>query len=315
MGKQKMIAVVGPTASGKTGLSVSLAAHFGGEIISADSMQIYREMNIGTAKPTLEERQGIPHHLMGHIGVEDTYNVATYVEDARSVLQSLEKRGVLPILCGGTGLYLDHLLNNTDFFDIPLKESLREKYQELAEKEGAAYLYALLKKVDPVLAQKLHPNDVKRVIRGLEVYESTGRKLSDFQLESKRSSPYDVLWIGLNYRDRQLLYDRIDRRVDLMESEGLLDEIQYLMAHYKLSSTARAAIGYKEVIDALESGGSVAEALSLVKQKSRNYAKRQLTWFHKNEKIHWFYRDELDDDTFLSQAIQCCEKFLEGGNE
>lgn len=315
MGKQKIIAVVGPTASGKTGLSVSLAAHLGGEIVSADSMQIYREMNIGTAKPTLEERRGIPHHLMGHVSVEDTYNVATYVRDARLVLEALEARDGLPIFCGGTGLYLDHLLNNTDFFDIPLKASVREKYQEMAEKEGCAYLYALLQKVDPVLAKKLHPNDVKRVIRGLEVYESTGRRLSDFQLESKRSSPYDVLWIGLNFRDRQLLYDRIDHRVDVMESEGLLDEIQHLMANFQLSSTARAAIGYKEVIDALESGGSVAEALELVKQKSRNYAKRQLTWFHKNEKIHWFYRDELDEDTLLSQAIRCCEKFLEGGNE
>lgn len=315
MGKQKIIAVVGPTASGKTGLSVSLAAHLGGEIVSADSMQIYREMSIGTAKPTLEERRGIPHHLMGHVSVEDTYNVAAYVQDAHLVLETLEARGGLPIFCGGTGLYLDHLLNNTDFFDIPIEASLRGKYQELAEKEGGAYLYALLEKVDPVLAKKLHPNDVKRVIRGLEVFESTGRKLSDFQMESKRSSPYDVLWIGLNFRNRQLLYDRIDRRVDVMEKEGLLDEIRHLMANYQLSSTARAAIGYKEVIDALESGGSVAEALNLVKQKSRNYAKRQLTWFHKNEKIHWFYRDELDDHLLLSQAIQICEKFLEGGNE
>ena len=189
------------------------------------------------------------------------------------------------------------------------------KYQEMAELEGGAKLFALLEEVDPVLAEKLHPNDIKRVIRGLEVYESTGRKLSDFQSESKRSSPYEVLWIGINFRDRALLYDRINRRVDLMEADGLLDEIDDLTAHFKLSSTARAAIGYKEIIDAMECDGSIRDALERIKQKSRNYAKRQLTWFHKNEQIRWLYRDDMSEDELLAQAIQYCEEFLNGGDE
>ncbi len=312
---QKIIAVVGPTASGKTGLSVALAAHFGGEVVSADSMQIYREMSIGTAKPSMEERLGVPHHLMGHVSVEETYNVATYVQDAKLVLEDLAQRCCVPILCGGTGLYIDHLLGNTDFFDIPLQASVREKYQKIAAEQGGEAVYTLLKQKDPALAAKLHPNDEKRVIRGLEVLESTGRRLSELQQESKRSTPYQVLWLGLNFRDRSLLYDRINLRVDMMRDNGLLDEIRGLMRDYKLSATARAAIGYKEVIDAIECGGSIEQALELVKQKSRNYAKRQLTWFGRNKDVRWFYRDELSDEELLSRAIEECTAFLKGGNE
>ncbi len=315
MEKQKIIAVVGPTASGKTGLSVALAARFGGEVVSADSMQIYREMSIGTAKPSMEERKGISHHLMGHVSVEDTYNVATYVRDAGRVLKDLAQRNCIPVLCGGTGLYIDHLLGNTDFFDIPLKASVREKYQVMVTEQGGEAVYALLREKDPSLAEKLHPNDVKRVIRGLEVLESTGRKLSELQLESKRTSPYQVLWLGLNFRDRSLLYDRIDQRVDLMRENGLLEEIDDLMRRYTLSSTARAAIGYKEVIDALECGGSIDQALELVKQKSRNYAKRQLTWFGRNKEVQWLYRDELSDTELLDRAVKTCAAFLKGGDE
>lgn len=312
---QKVIAVVGPTASGKTGLSVALAAHFGCEVVSADSMQIYREMNIGTAKPSMDERLGVPHHLIGHVSVNDTYSVVSYVTDAGFVLADLERRGVVPVLCGGTGLYIDHLLGNTDFFDIPLKETAREKYQNMAKEQGTEALYCLLTDIDPDLAAKLHPNDEKRVIRGLEVYESTGRKLSELQAESKRESPYDVLWIGLNYHDRGLLYDRINRRVDLMVENGLLEEINHLMKNHQLSSTARAAIGYKEIIDAIEADGNIEQALELVKQKSRNYAKRQLTWFGRNKEVHWFYRDELTDEELLKRAIDMCTAFLKGGDE
>lgn len=315
MGKQKLIAVVGPTASGKTGLSVALASHFNAEILSADSMQIYREMQIGTAKPTLEERRGVPHHLMGHVGVEETYNVAGYVQDARAVLDEMDRRNCLPVLCGGTGLYLDHLLSNTEFFDIPVPEAIRKKYQTMAKESGSEALYALLTERDPVLAEKLHPHDEKRIIRGLEVLDSTGRKLSDFQKESHRESPYEVLWIGLNFRDRSKLYERINLRVDQMERDGLLDEVRHLMTHYHLSPTARAAIGYKEIIDAIECEGSISEALDLVKQKSRNYAKRQLTWFGRNKEIRWFYRDECSEAELLSQAMEYCETFLKGGSE
>ena len=312
---QKIIAIVGPTASGKTGLSVALAKHFGGEVISADSMQIYREMNIGTAKPSKEERQGVPHHLMGHIGINETYNVAAYVRDAKTVLGEMERRQCLPIICGGTGLYMDHLLRNTDFFEIPLRESIREQFSKMAEEQGEDAVYALLQERDPELAKKLHPNDKKRVIRGLEVLEITGKKLSEFQKESKRNSPYRVLWIGLNFRDRQRLYDRINLRVDLMKEQGLIGEIEELANKSSFSSTARAAIGYKEVLDAMESGGDLDLALDLVKQKSRNYAKRQLTWFGRNEEINWLFRDEKSDEDLLTEAIDLCERFLEGGDE
>ncbi len=312
---QKIIAIVGPTASGKTGLSVALAKHFGGEVVSADSMQIYREMNIGTAKPSMQERQGVPHHLMGHIGIDETYSVAAYVQDAKAVLDEMERRKCLPFICGGTGLYLDHLLGNTDFFDIPLKGSVREKFQKLATEQGEEAVYALLQERDPELAKKLHPNDTKRVIRGLEVLETTGKKLSEFQRESKRSTPYRVLWIGLNYRDRQQLYDRINLRVDLMKEQGLIGEIEELAKKYTFSTTARAAIGYKEVLDAMESGADIDLSLELVKQKSRNYAKRQLTWFGRNKEIHWLYRDEKSDEELIADAIAICECFLKGGNE
>lgn len=310
---QNIIAVVGPTASGKTGLSINLAKHLGGEIVSADSMQIYREMNIGTAKPSLDERQGIAHHLMGHLGVEETYNVASYVRDAQTVLKELEQRGALPILCGGTGLYVDHLLNDTEFFEIPLDFAVRKRYQQMALEDGNEALYELLKKRDPILAANLHPNDSKRIIRGLEVLETTGRRLSDFQRESRRESPYRVLYIGLNYKDRSLLYERINRRVDLMIQDGLLDEVRGLMKNYHLSDTARAAIGYKELIDCFESGSDLNTAIELIKQKSRNYAKRQLTWFHRNPAIHWLYGDEMSPQELLTNAVKLAEEFLKGG--
>ena len=310
--KQKIVVIVGPTASGKTALSVSLAKKVGGEVISADSMQIYREMNIGTAKPSFEERDGVPHHLMGHISVEEDYSVVSYVDQATVALSDLKARNSLPILCGGTGLYIDHLLNGTYFEDIPGAEEARVKFQKIATEEGNQFLYDLLKKRDPLLASKLHPNDLKRVIRGLEVYEAVGKPLSVLQEESRRESPYETLWLGVNYSDRSLLYQRIDQRVDRMMEQGLLDEIRLLTGQYTLSATARAAIGYKEIIDAMESGDSIDDAVALVKQKSRNYAKRQLTWFGRNPKIHWFNRDELSEEEILASSEELVDRFLKG---
>ncbi len=312
---QKVIAIVGPTASGKTALSVALAKHFNAEIISADSMQIYREMNIGTAKPSMEERQGIAHHLMGHVSVEDSYNVATYVKEARLILEDLKQRDVLPVFCGGTGLYLDHLMNNTDFFDIPFDASIREKYELLAYEKGNDFIYNLLSLKDPKLAQKLHPNDTKRVIRGLEVLEITGKNLSELQQESRGEPLFDVLYIGLNFKDRSLLYDRINQRVDLMVEQGLIDEVQKLKVSFALSDTARAAIGYKELLDCMDADTSLDDAIDLIKQKSRNYAKRQQTWFGRNKDIHWFYRDEQCDEVILAQSIELAEHFLKGEKE
>lgn len=312
---QNVIAIIGPTASGKTALSVALAKHFNTEIISADSMQIYREMEIGTAKPSLEERQGVLHHLMGHVSVEESYNVATYVRDASVVLADMKERGALPIFCGGTGLYLDHLLNNTNFFDIPLDLAVRERYENIAKEQGKDAVYNLLMECDPILAKKLHPNDLKRIIRGLEVFEITGKKLSDFQKESQRESEYNVLYIGLNFKDRSLLYDRINRRVDLMIENGLISEVRGLIESFRLSETARAAIGYKELIDCIEADLSLDAAIDLIKQKSRNYAKRQLTWFGRNSAVHWFYRDEMNDQELLDQSVSLIEEFLNGGSK
>lgn len=312
---QKVIAIVGPTASGKTALSVALAKRFNAEVVSADSMQIYREMNIGTAKPSMEERQGILHHLMGHISVEDSYNVATYVKEARLILEDLKRRDIVPVFCGGTGLYLDHLLNNTDFFDIPFDASIRQKYELLASEKGNSYINNLLTLKDPKLAEKLHPNDTKRIIRGLEVLDITGRRLSELQQESRGEPLFDVLYIGLNYKDRSQLYDRINRRVDLMVEQGLIDEVQKLKASFALSDTARAAIGYKELLDCMDENVPFDCAIELIKQKSRNYAKRQQTWFGRNKNIHWFYRDEMSDETILLRSIELAEQFLKGETE
>ena len=312
---QDIIAIVGPTASGKTGLSVAMAKHFGAQIVSADSMQIYQQMNIGTAKPTLEERQGVLHHLMGHISVENSYNVASYVKDAKKILANLRSEGILPIVCGGTGLYIDHLLKDTEFFEIPFDAEIRARYQKIADEKGCDALFLLLREVDPQLAEKLHPNDVKRVIRGLEVYATTGKRLSQFQKESHRESPFRVLYLGLNYKDRSILYDRINKRVDLMVEDGLVQEVKDLIQTYNLSDTAYAAIGYKEIIDCLRADGDLALAIDLIKQKSRNYAKRQLTWFGRNKDITWLYPDEADEETLKKQAIGSIEAFLKGGSE
>ncbi len=309
---QKIIAIVGPTASGKTGLSIELAKRLGAEIVSADSMQIYREMNIGTAKPSLGERQGIRHHLLGHMSVEDSYSVVAYAEDAKVVLQDLARRGIVPIICGGTGLYMDHLLMNTNFFEISVPEQIRENLQKEAEKVGLETIYERLKEVDPILAKKLHPNDSKRVIRGLEVYEATGKPLSAFQRESIRPSDYEVLYIGLNFADRNKLYARINQRVDLMMEMGLEAEVRGLLENKKLSATARAAIGYKELMDAIENEESIETAVELIKQKSRNYAKRQLTWFKKNSEIHWFNADECEKDQLMDQVHKLAVSFLKG---
>ncbi len=309
---QKMIAIVGPTASGKTGLSIALAKRIGAEIVSADSMQIYDQMNIGTAKPSPEEQEGVIHHLIGHISVEDSYNVVSFVQDAKAVLKDLNCRGIVPIICGGTGLYIDHLLRNTNFFEISVPEAIREKYQKEAESYGSEFLHHQLKEVDPILAGKLHPNDVKRIIRGLEVYETTGKPLSAFQKESQRASAYQVLYIGLNYKDRSRLYEQIDQRVDLMVESGLEDEVRSLLKNKKLSATARAAIGYKELMDAIENNESIEDAVELIKQKSRNYAKRQLTWFKKNSEIHWFNVDEYERNQLIDRVYDLALSFLKG---
>lgn len=297
-----MIAVVGPTASGKTALSIDLALLFDGEIVSADSKQIYRHMTVGTAAPDEEEKRGVPHHLMQFLAPDALFSVAEYVDLAGKCIREINARGKLPVLTGGTGLYVSSLLDNITFFENKSDPALRKELEELAAEKGNEFVLDELRKVDPELAQTLHPNNLGRVIRGIEAYRLTGITMSEQQRLSRQNpSPYDCCVIGLNYRDRQKLYDRIDKRVHVMMDKGLLDEIRQLIA-MGYSSTAAQAIGYKEFFDYLEGKGSLEEAIAKVQMESRRYAKRQLTWFRRDERVNWLYIDDYGDYNELKNA-------------
>lgn len=297
-----MIAVVGPTASGKTALSIDLALRFDGEIVSADSKQIYRHMTVGTAAPDEEEKRGVPHHLMQFLAPDALFSVAEYVDLAGKCIREINARGKLPVLTGGTGLYVSSLLDNITFFENKSDPALRKELEELAAEKGNEFVLDELRKVDPELAQTLHPNNLGRVIRGIEAYRLTGITMSEQQRLSRQNpSPYDCCVIGLNYRDRQKLYDRIDKRVHVMMEKGLLDEIRQLIA-MGYSSTAAQAIGYKEFFDYLEGKGSLEEAIAKVQMESRRYAKRQLTWFRRDERVNWLYIDDYGDYNELKNA-------------
>jgi len=300
--KIPMIAVVGPTASGKTALSIDLALQFDGEIVSADSKQIYRHMTVGTAAPDEEEKRGVPHHLMQFLAPDALFSVAEYVDLAGKCIREINARGKLPVLTGGTGLYVSSLLDNITFFENKSDPALRKELEELAAEKGNEFVLEELRKVDPELAQTLHPNNLGRVIRGIEAYRLTGITMSEQQRLSRQNpSPYDCCVIGLNYRDRQKLYDRIDGRVHVMMDKGLLDEIRQLIA-MGYSSTAAQAIGYKEFFDYLEGKGSLEEAIAKVQMESRRYAKRQLTWFRRDERVNWLYIDDYGDYNELKNA-------------
>lgn len=297
-----MIAVVGPTASGKTALSIDFALQFDGEIVSADSKQIYRHMTVGTAAPDEEEKRGVPHHLMQFLAPDALFSVAEYVDLAGKCIREINARGKLPVLTGGTGLYVSSLLDNITFFENKSDPALRKELEELAAEKGNEFVLEELRKVDPELAQTLHPNNLGRVIRGIEAYRLTGITMSEQQRLSRQNpSPYDCCVIGLNYRDRQKLYDRIDKRVHVMMEKGLLDEIRQLIA-MGYSSTAAQAIGYKEFFDYLEGKGSLEEAIAKVQMESRRYAKRQLTWFRRDERVNWLYIDDYGDYNELKNA-------------
>ena len=309
--KIPVIAVVGPTASGKTRLSVDLAKHFGGEVISADSMQIYRHMNIGTAKVTEEEKQGIPHHMIDILDPGEKFSVAEYVEMVSGIVSDIHTRGKIPVLAGGTGLYVDSLLTATAFEPLESDQSLRDELQREADTNGNEALFAKLQAVDPEIAKTLHPNNVGRVIRAMEVYLLTGIPMSEHQRRSRlQPSPYESCIIGLSYDDRQKLYDRIDLRVDLMVRDGLLEEVKSL-AEKGFGQTAAQAIGYKEIMEYFRSEVSLEEAIETVKRQSRRYAKRQLTWFRRNPDINWIFPDlETDYDAVLAKAISIVNKQL-----
>ena len=313
MKKTKIIVVVGPTASGKTSLGIHLAQKLGGEVVSGDSMQIYKDMNIATAKPTEEEMQGVKHHLIGFVNPEDEYSVASFCSDAKRVVEDIASRGKTPVLVGGTGLYIDSFINNTEFFDNANSKTVRaELYKELNE-NGIEKLYNELLSVDSEAAKKIHPNNEVRVIRALEIYRLTGKNLTEQnKCSHENESPYEPLYIGISYKDREKLYERINKRVDLMYDTGLLEETKEFYKKHP-SQTAVNAIGYKELKPYLDGEKTLEECLEHLKQSTRRYAKRQLTWFNRNEKINWVYPDLYNDiNELYLKTDALTEKFLKG---
>ena len=310
--KIPLIAVIGPTASGKTGLAVEIAKKFGGEVVSADSMQIYSELTVGTAKPTEKEMEGVPHHLIGHKSIDEEYSVVDYVEEAKNAIADIFSRGKLPVLCGGTGLYVDSLLSNTEFSEIKSDPDVRKKLYDFAEENGNEALFEKLKEIDPETAAKTHANNLIRVVRAMEVYEVTGKTMSEHQKDSHPiPSIYDVCYIGTNFADRDKLYARIEQRIDEMLEEGVEEEARFLFEHNG-TCTAAQAIGYKEFYPYFRGKMSREDAISVLKKETRHYAKRQITWFRRNDKINWLFRDEFSEKKDLSEAaFEIIERFLE----
>lgn len=304
--KPFVLAVAGPTASGKTALGVALAKEYGGEVISADSMQIYKGMDIASAKPTEEEMQGIPHHLIDFLSRGTAFSAADYVRLAKEKIEEILSRGKLPIIVGGTGLYIDSLLDNVKFSEGGSDEAYRAELYKFAEENGKEALHARLAETDPETAESVHPNNLVRVIRALEVCRITGRKFSELKGESRlEESPYDSLIIGLDYADRQILYDRINLRVDEMVRSGLIDEARALRQESGMK-TAANAIGFKELIPYFENSMTLDECIDKIKQETRRYAKRQLTWFRKNKRIQWIILGEFDKKTEIFEKSKKC---------
>ncbi len=295
--KPNILVICGPTASGKTALAAELALRFGGEVVSADSMQVYRRMDIGTAKPTQSEQRGVPHHMIDVVEPEENYSVARYVADAVPIVDGILARGKLPIIAGGTGLYIDHLVAGRQFAPFQPDSGLRPQLQARARQEGLPALYAQLVQVDPDAAGSIHPNDEKRIIRALEVFLSTGKPLSQHDRESRAlPSRYTPLTIVLNFAQRPHLWERIDRRVDQMMAQGLEGEVRALLeSGIPPDCTAMQAIGYKELAAAIRSGLPVQSGAEEVKLRSRQYAKRQLTWFRRNRDARWFEWEKIPD--------------------
>ena len=287
----RIICVAGPTASGKTALAVELAKEYDGEVVSCDSMQVYRRMDIGTAKPGAAERQGIVHHMIDVAEPWEDYSVSRYCAAATPIVEDIVARGKTAIIAGGTGLYMDSLIRGNDFAPFP-STGMRERLEAEAEQNGMEAVLARLRKIDPETASRLHLSDRKRIIRAMEVYLETGQTITEHNRRTQAIPPrFTPLWLGLDFESRAELYSRIDRRVDIMLETGLVEEIRDLLASgIPEKCTAMQAIGYKEFTAALEGSGTVEEAAEAVRKASRHYAKRQLTWFRRNRAIHWLVR-------------------------
>ena len=310
MKKPLAVALVGPTASGKSSLAVKIAKHLTGEVVSADSMQIYKHMDIATAKVTAEEMQGVPHHLIDFVEPWESFSVAEYKALALSCIDDIVKRGKLPVLAGGTGFYVDTVINNTSFLDYE-KTDIRKKLLLRAENEGVEALWNELSKVDKESAEKIHKNDLKRIVRALELYDTTGRTMTEQRrLSHLEESGYSFCLIGLTAENRQFLYDRIDRRVDLMLKNGLLEEAKSFF-ELEHSQTAKQAIGYKELKPYFDGVLTLEEAAENLKRETRRYAKRQLSWFRRNENINWLYIDKESEETLFIKSLEIIENFIE----
>lgn len=285
--KEKVIVICGPTASGKTALSIELAKKINGEIISADSMQIYKEMNIGTAKPTKEEMQGIKHYLLDFVSPNERYSVAQYKQDAKNAIKEIISKGKIPIIVGGTGLYIDSLIYEIEYNDIKIDENYRKELEKIIEEQGLEKLYKNAMQIDPIAMEKISVNDKKRIMRVLEIYKATGKTKTEQELESrKKPVEFDYKVFAINW-DRETLYQRINKRVDIMIEQGLIDEVKNILEKYDKFPTAMQGLGYKEVVDYINGIYTKEEMIDKIKMETRRYAKRQLTWFRKNKQTIW----------------------------
>jgi len=293
MSKPKVIVICGPTASGKTALSIELAKKINGEIISSDSMQIYKDMDIGTAKPSKEEMQGIKHYLLDFVEPSQRYSVAEFKKDAEAAIEEILTKGKTPIIVGGTGLYVDSLIYGIEYQDIQLDEKYRQELEERAEKEGLDKLYEEAKKIDPQAIEKISENDKKRILRILEIYKATGKNKTEQEIESrKKGVKYDYKVFAITW-DREKLYERINKRVDIMIEQGLIQEVEQLLQKYEKFPTAMQGLGYKEVVEYLQGQTSKEEMIEKIKMETRRYAKRQITWFKKNKQTIWIGHKDL----------------------
>ena len=310
MKKPNVIVICGPTASGKTALSINLAKKINGEIVSADSMQIYEDMDIGTAKPSIEEMDGVKHYLIGNVSPTIRYSVANYKRDALKAISEIIEKGKTPIIVGGTGLYVDSLVYGIDYDDIEVDLNYRNELEKIAEEQGLEYLYNKALEIDSDAMEKISPNDKKRIFRVLEIYNATGKTKTEQEIESrKKENPYNYIVFAINM-DREKLYERINLRVDKMLEQGLIEEVKKLIEKYDELPTAIQGLGYKEVVQYLNNEITYEEMVEKIKQETRRYAKRQLTWFRRNKEITWI--NGLDD---IQNNIDIILKGVKGEEE